>query len=403
MNPTAPGCIRFALVGLGEHTRHTLTTYLTGHPRASFTLSEPEQAQVMIVDYDNPEIQRGWDALREQQPDLPVVALTVREDSPEGTTRIGKPIKGAELLVVLQQVARPAVPAAPGTSAPDTSGADTSDRPDGAPIAEQVEAPAPGRHAALGPGSRVTHQARTQSTRSVVDQLKTSERATILSATAMARPATPFDHARTYVGVVQRVLADVRKDGRTRAIESVLQYGQAVIVSKRNGGSVHAVIRDRTLRMMALVPTDKQEVDVRIMTGDEEAGAAALPAVSANEFLWKLASWTARGNLPNQIRPSDTIRQRHWPNLTRLESLPNAMRMAAFWAQGPSTPAQTASTLNLDPADVANFCYAMHVVGLLELSSPTAGATGNGAPAKVSAEQTRRRSLFSRIITHLLK
>ena len=80
-------------------------------------------------------------------------------------------------------------------------------------------------------------------------------------------------------------------------------------------------------------------------------------------FLWRLALYTYRGCLPEGIDVNKPVYLKYWPNLTRLEPTPNAMRIASLWCRQPVAPAFIVRILNIPQKHVFNFFAAANAIG----------------------------------------
>jgi hypothetical protein len=94
----------------------------------------------------------------------------------------------------------------------------------------------------------------------------------------------------------------------------------------------------------------------------------AMPENSRNQieleaFLWKLALHTYRGRLPSGLGVNQPVYLKYWPNLTRFEPTPNAMRIAALLCRQPVSLAFVARILGLPQAHVFNFYAAANAAG----------------------------------------
>lgn len=80
-------------------------------------------------------------------------------------------------------------------------------------------------------------------------------------------------------------------------------------------------------------------------------------------FLWKLALYTYRGFLPEGINVNKPVYLKYWPNLTRLEPTPNAMRIASLLSRQPVALAFIVRILNIPQKHVFNFFSAAYATG----------------------------------------
>ncbi len=80
-------------------------------------------------------------------------------------------------------------------------------------------------------------------------------------------------------------------------------------------------------------------------------------------FLWKLALYTYGGYLPEGIDVNKPVYLKYWPNLTRLEPTPNAMRIASLLCRQPVALAFIVRILNIPQKHVFNFFAAANATG----------------------------------------
>lgn len=80
-------------------------------------------------------------------------------------------------------------------------------------------------------------------------------------------------------------------------------------------------------------------------------------------FLWKLALYTYRGHLPEGMEVDKPVYLKYWPNLTRLEHTPNAMRIASLLSRQPVALAFIVRILNIPQSHVFNFFAAANAAG----------------------------------------
>jgi DNA-binding response OmpR family regulator len=80
-------------------------------------------------------------------------------------------------------------------------------------------------------------------------------------------------------------------------------------------------------------------------------------------FLWKLALHTYRGYLPDGIDVNKPVYLKYWPNLTRLDPTPDAMRIASLLCRQPVALAFIVRILNIPQKHVFNFFSAANAIG----------------------------------------
>ena len=105
----------------------------------------------------------------------------------------------------------------------------------------------------------------------------------------------------------------------------------------------------------------------------------------------------ARGRIPLGTDPSTKVKLKHWPNLTRLQTFPNAMRIASLWSRQPVSLLESATVLGIPQRYVFAFFSAVQVLGLVETLDAESTNQGrlDGRPV------SRHRNLFRKILAHL--
>jgi hypothetical protein len=104
--------------------------------------------------------------------------------------------------------------------------------------------------------------------------------------------------------------------------------------------------------------------------GQISLGASAMPAgknqyqIESDAFLWKLALYTFRGHLPTGISVNQPVYLKYWPNLTRFEPTPDAMRIASLLCRQPVALSFIVRILNIPQKHVFNFYAAANAAGL---------------------------------------
>lgn len=136
-------------------------------------------------------------------------------------------------------------------------------------------------------------------------------------------------------------------------------------------------------------------------------------AIDMAELMWRAGFHSSQGRLDAHFAGdaddgslSTVIRMRYWPNLTRLPSTPNAMRICALLTRFPTSVNLIPKLLSIDTAEVGQIVSAASCAGLIENACPhradeelvedmnssgASGAAGNGGAYELM------RSLFRKI------
>ncbi|RLA07387.1 MAG: hypothetical protein DRQ54_05410 [Gammaproteobacteria bacterium] len=109
---------------------------------------------------------------------------------------------------------------------------------------------------------------------------------------------------------------------------------------------------------VSITPLDSQQLR------DVTASYKQLRSEQIHSLLWRLALWTYRGRLPQGTRARERAYLAHWPNLTRLAEIPDAMRIASLWSTSPIPISHVAEALKIPQRHVFAFYGAAHAIGL---------------------------------------
>jgi hypothetical protein len=114
-----------------------------------------------------------------------------------------------------------------------------------------------------------------------------------------------------------------------------------------------------------------------------------------DRVLWRAGMETGRGRLPNGVDLRTTVYLKHWPNLTRLQRTPHALRIAALWAIRGASLLETTELLHISQRHVFAFYNAALAMDLI---------TEDGSQIRRSQRKSQRnRGLLTRLFGWLHK
>ena len=126
------------------------------------------------------------------------------------------------------------------------------------------------------------------------------------------------------------------------------------------------------------------------------------PRVKVQALLWQIALWSARGRLILSITPDTPLRLRHWPNLTRLAQIPNAVRISAFLARTPVSLRLTHRMLGIPLSDIIDFIAATYAIDLLEDPAELPAIMPSVTIAAPVARQQQQGNMLSRLLRKII-
>jgi len=326
--------IKVLPVGMDARKLATYRMAFEMHSLQRFRLldeADKNAPDVAVVDMDGVEPDQTWARFREQYPELPALIASTLAVEGAPAPVLTKPVRMESLFPLLRQVLA-------------------------------GETPEPSVDAAPAPRLRVV-------TSEAQDELP-------------EEPPQPRASRQRWPDEVERF---DNADGVLGALTAIRDKAHPAVVAV--GGHDSLIVVPRQGLVGFLTPADTIEeacaagaaVTHRPATRDDKPTGKNVKVLGLMPVLWQVALWSSRGRLASTIDPDAELRLRHWPNLTRLAPLPDALRMAAFLVRAPSTLPLTVHMLNVPPAQLFDFVTATHSIGLLEIS--------DGAVAVRDAEQ----------------
>ncbi len=170
---------------------------------------------------------------------------------------------------------------------------------------------------------------------------------------------------------------------------------RGAICAKPDGTAVVG-FESHYLRALSVIPLCESSMSLNL---DENAPPheEGSETVGKDRLLWKLALWASRGRVPLGTDLDARVMLQQWPNMTRLQLFPDAMRICALLIQQPCSLLETARILAIPQRNVFAFFSAARAIGVAETAASRAHMPG----PVVDLRQSPQRSLFKRIIGHL--
>ncbi len=318
--------------------------------------TEPD---IAIVDMDVVDARSLWDQFRAKYPDLPSVIATTTPMPDAPVPVLVKPVRMETLFPLLRQtLAGQAQPPVQVVPAPEIPKPEPVQPPP--VIVTEPQAPAAGP---ATPPPKPLHQ--------------------------LPAAIEYFDPRRGLLGA----LLEVRRH-RTPSLVSI--GGRPAVIALPNQDSALLVQELSAVRQAC--DESASDISVRPLTQADRPQRAIPHSFTA--LLWQVALWTSHGRLMEGVHPQTPVRLRHWPNLTRLAPVPEAIRIAAFWVRSPVNLRLSVRMLNIPARHIFDFLAACHSIGILEIHETGAelAAVPPRPEAPVPAEHKERGGLLSRLL-----
>lgn len=161
-------------------------------------------------------------------------------------------------------------------------------------------------------------------------------------------------------GFIQSAIKHAK--GKNQAMK--LTYGWKPIVIIPFTNEVWIDVDDRQLKAYLTAHVGEKKAQVAPMNLDDNPLNESKQQPLEN-FLWKVAIWTAKGRYPIDLDIQKPVYLSRWPNLTRCVMIPHALRIAALLIEGPRTPLEISRTLKIKHEYVFAFISAAYAIGIL--------------------------------------
>ncbi|WP_308387784.1 response regulator [Acidithiobacillus sp. AMEEHan] len=355
-------------IGLDSRKEAVFRMAFRMNRRANYSFLEADDRQVpdaAIADLDSPDGLAEAKKFRQEHPEIPLLATTVVPNNFPQFVTLAKPIRMETLFPALEQLLRPS---------PTTRELPPREPP------EPVE------------------QARSSTAAASPAKIPTS----VQQPPVREKPS--FDPNQiNYFDPEQGLLALVQ-----RAIRDQIPVG---IVDRRNGRLLWQILPEQE-RVDASVSMEEAQAIFRegeenliLRDGASFTDNKSVHSMTLTEYLWQIHAIAADGRLSRKIPLNRPVKLRRWPNLTRLYPLPEALRLAAFLARSPASPALTIRMLQVHSQALFNFLAAADALQLLEYSSAAGMASEPAISSDTLAEAQRpspaKRGLLGRLLAKI--
>lgn len=118
---------------------------------------------------------------------------------------------------------------------------------------------------------------------------------------------------------------------------------------------------------------------------------------SMESFMWLISLWTSRGRIPQGTDILKPVFLMEWPNLTRLASIPHAVRIAALLYNHPYPLPRAAQLLGIEQRYVFAFYSACKAIGVANVSRRQIDHTFAAEPP----EEHKNKSILSKLLSRL--
>lgn len=368
------------IISSNSRTFNMLEFILQQHGKGRFELGRGNRPDLAVMDFDKSDAKAAFRKYRSRFPGIPAVLLL--NLSEEYETLSGEDRIGAEFLLLKPFAAKDfiskideclgSIPAQPASlNGKEASMTGVKSRTPGSDSSRKVS-PEPSQSAAAASDRTLPLQTSSISNNTV--RLCTRQRtwAPLESENIAYSFALESDIDMADDAAVQNIW--LRTDGKLlghlkSVISQQISAPSAICLSVQDSLNIHISPYAKTVAVEGekknLLELARQDFGNGQITVGESAmpGAPSQSQLELEAFLWKLALYTYRGYLPEGTNVNKPVYLKYWPNLTRLEPTPNAMRIASLLCRQPVALAFVVRMLNIPQKHVFNFFAAANATG----------------------------------------
>lgn len=367
-------------------SRNTIEFAIQRHGKGWMDVGQSAHSHLAVVDYEGSGSREALLRYHQRYPQRPVVLMmaasidrgSLGEDLANLDAEVVvKPLKVDDLIRAIEKcAARPArqepAKAAKVTEAAGAAGPTTT-------ADSEATLPLPGGFMGVGAQTAATPIPATEASRTVAPRTTTAYMRVSASGAAgapsgfsgpgsdidLTDPAA-VDKARVRAGdlLLGRLKEALRQAGET-AVALLAEVGTQPLFRFLPGEKrVAMLVAQEALAQLAVRPLAQGEF---VLRPDPSPPAAAQDAATmgSEALLWRLALLTYRGMIPEDTDPLAPVYLARWPNVTRLDPIPDCLRIAALWSRRPVNLGHTARTLAVPQKHVFQFYAAAMTLGLV--------------------------------------
>jgi len=376
--------LKVTLTAMSERSHAIIEYYIEHSNERFFSLADsPETANVIIVDHDHPGTSARLQA-RDWDTDAALLVLAARQVDIQGAIVLRKPLDSS----ALEQAARIALEQLIGKSRqreePEfyLSGEENDTSHEGS-LPKLTRRPDQSDHEFIStPAYFRTNDAAipsppTLSTMKKIERYRAKIELLCGPPRSLEQLSDPFDteHRVDTDKCLSETIADIvfNSDPRLRAAQIKLPdsdifilptlnkvYSSLSLEYKRN---VDMVFRGWEKDEIVLLKYDKREVNSVIDTLNNSRRYG----FGAHSFCWLSALFSSRGRLPLGFDINTICSLRYWPNITRLELIPECLEIVAAWADQPSTLPEIVEQVGCEPRHAVSLFNAARNIGVMDI------------------------------------
>lgn len=361
-------------------SRNTIEFAIQRHGKGRMDVGQSAHSHLAVVDYEGGNSREALLRYHQRYPQRPVVLMLpsagergfLGEDLADLDVEVVvKPLKVDDLIGAIEKCAARPARQEPTKAAMATGPAAAAD--------SEATLPLPGGFMGMAAQTAATplpatEASRTMAPRTTTAYMRMSGSSAAEAKTGISGPGSDIDLNDPAAVDKSRVRAGDLLLGRLK--DALPQIGETDVpllaeVGSRpvfrflpHGNRVAVLVAREALSQLAVRPIAEGEFVLRPKPAQPAAPDEAEP-MGSDALLWRLALLTYRGRIPEDTDPLAPVYLARWPNVTRLDPVPDSLRIAALWSRRPVDLGHTARALAVPQRHVFQFYAAAMTIGLV--------------------------------------
>ncbi len=384
--------LKLTLTAMNERTRAAIEYYVERSKNQYFAIAQSaDTPDVIIIDHDYPGTADRLASLSWQS-DIPIVVMAVGDTKVNGAIMVRKPLDSASLVMAAQKALaqlnqKKELPAQTPGNEPEQGNLVDALRADVGgkqTLPKLTRKPARSAHASRSstptyfrtsdaalPGASSLSTSRKIQRYSAKIELLCGPSRTLEDLSDPQNSEHRFDPARSLSNRVAGVAFDTAST--VKAVQFELPDANIFVLPTLD--KVYCSLSLEYKRHVKSLFRDWDESEIAVHSFDNATVNQVVDRVNRSErfsfglesFCWLSALFSTQGRLPVGFDINTECRLIHWPNITRLELIPDCLEIAAAWSDKTATVRQIVDAVRCEPRHVVSFFNAANTIKLMDL------------------------------------
>ncbi len=392
--------VKVFMCGFDDRSHKSFEIFFTNMCHGEYIISDNRESPIAIVDVDVARGMKALDDLRSRSADQIILAISILEHDSEDQ-RILHNRKPLNHKMLKRQLAK--IKKAIATNA----FADL--KPTSKPVEQKTIATKKEHYAVDSVPPKVVKNAKSHSTAAATlmtlpDDLNfVGNKKDVNLANSQVIAEISYSPRQRYQGAVAKAVNHATKTGK---ITEMICLNIGIVINPGES-TIATTAGDNLLRPICLLPVDV--IDSLVECEVEYGGSGTLRQTdkprqnlkhcSIEAFIWKVALWSSRGCIAEGLDIHTPVYLSKWPNFTRLENFPHAMRIAALLFQKAIMPAEIGRLLDIPQRYVFSFISASQALGYIRISKRR---IDNTMEAEIVQKKAVPRSMLRKLLGRLV-